>query len=316
MLETYGIWMYPAGIVVLSICFWLWLRHVLGHRESKRRRGIEDRQRLEAVPSRAPVRKLSARTREYVLRRIESRFSITKRVFFFCLIGVTGLVVAVPYLSRFTLPAMIVSILVAVITVVVGFAARPFVENMISGLVLTFGGLARIGDTVLVDDQYGTIEDVTLTHCIIRRWDWLRYVVSNSAMLSKEFTNYTLKDSLRWVWVEFWIDYASDLDRVQDIATKAPKNSPYYSDMEDPRFWIVDMTSQSVKCLVVAWATSPPDGWMLSNDIRDRLVRDFQQLGIQTHTYRLGVLASKDTPGTLPMQEGASAEQNGPLNVC
>jgi small-conductance mechanosensitive channel len=97
------------------------------------------------------------------------------------------------------LSSTLIPVIIACSSVIFGIAAKPFIENLICDLVLCFGKLARIGDIVLVDNEYGTIEDVTLTHCIIRRWDWLRYVAPNSSMMTKEFVNYSLHDNYRWV---------------------------------------------------------------------------------------------------------------------
>ena len=215
------------------------------------------------------------------LKNLEKRFSITRRTLFICLALAATLIAMVPLFGKFS--PTLVPLIVAGASVIIGIASKPFIENLICGLVLCFGKLGRIGDVVLVDGEYGTIEDVTLTHCIIRRWDWLRYVIPNSKMLTKEFVNYSLIDNHRWVYVEFWVDSESDMDLVEKIAIEAPKVSEYYSDNEEPRLWVVELTPQSVKCMVVAWSTTAPDGWMLSIDIRKKLLSDFQKNNIKTH---------------------------------
>ncbi len=215
------------------------------------------------------------------LNNLEKRFSITRRTLYLSLILVTILVAMVPVVGKYS--PTLVSVLIAGVSVVIGIAAKPFIENLICGLVLSYGKLARIGDVILVDSEYGTIEDVTLTHCIVRRWDWLRYVIPNSIMMTKEFVNYSLIDNNRWVYVEFWVDADSDMVQVENIATQTPKSSEYYSDSEEPRFWIVELTPASAKCMVVAWATTAPDGWMLSIDIRKKLMEEFRKHNIRTH---------------------------------
>lgn len=289
-------YIYSTIILGLALLLggWIW-RHLAGMEHSRKKR-LQGWTEFEAVPSEAPVpkpKRWGFRTR---IAKIENRFTITRRMLVVGLALVAGLLVGIPFLGH--LPSTLLSLLVAATTVVIGIAAKPLVENVISGLVLTLGKLARIGDTVVVDGQYGIIEDVTLTHCIIKRWDWLRYVVPNSAMLTKEFTNYSLMDHFRWVFVEFWVAYESDLDAVEAIAKQAPLESPYYLNSEEPRFWIVDLTKEGVQCMVVAWATSPPDGWMLSIDIRARLIRAFGAQGIETHSYR--VVQDVASQGAMP----------------
>jgi small-conductance mechanosensitive channel len=193
-----------------------------------------------------------------------------------------GAIAALPYLGR-RAPSVL-PLLIAAVSVIIGIAAKPIIENITCGLVLCFGKLARIGDTVVIDDVYGVIEDFTLTHSVIKRWDSLRYVVPNSSMMTKEFINYSIYDNNRWVYVEFWIDYNADLDLVERLSKESPQGSAFYAaDRDEPRFWVAATTQQAVQCMVVAWAITPADGWMLSHDIRKALVKKLSAHGITTH---------------------------------
>jgi small-conductance mechanosensitive channel len=201
------------------------------------------------------------------------------------MIAAAGLT-ALPYLTR--LAPSVLPLAIAAVSVIIGIAAKPIIENITCGLVLCFGKLARIGDTVVIDDVYGVIEDFTLTHSVIKRWDSLRYVVPNSSMMTKEFINYSIYDNNRWVYVEFWIDYHTDFDLVEKLAKESPVGSAYYAaDRDEPRFWVAETTPQGVKCMVVAWAVTPADGWMLSHDIRRALVQKLSVHGIVTHMHNI-----------------------------
>jgi small-conductance mechanosensitive channel len=224
------------------------------------------------------------------IKCMEHRFSIIRWTSVLAVLFIGGGFAFLPFVTR--LSPTFFPVIVATSSVVVGIAAKPFLENMISGLVLCFSKLARIGDTTVVDDVYGVIEDVTLTHCIIKRWDSLRYVVPNSTMLTKEFVNYSLNDNKRWVYVEFWIDYAADLKLVEKLAVASPLNSKYFSNVEPPCFWVSDATPAAMQCMVVAWATMPADGWMLSHDIRKALFQSLQENNIYTHTHRVNSLVT------------------------
>jgi small-conductance mechanosensitive channel len=57
---------------------------------------------------------------------------------------------------------------------------------------------------VLVEGFYGTIEDVTLTHTVVKIWDWRRYVIPDARMLSDPFVSASLFDPFVWSSVEFW----------------------------------------------------------------------------------------------------------------
>lgn len=228
--------------------------------------------------------------RKQQIKRMESRFSITRWTVIISILLTGAGFASIPFIKH--APPTLLPLIMGAVSVVIGIAAKPFIENMICGLVLCFSKLARIGDTAMVDDAYGVIEDVTLTHCIIKRWDSLRYVVPNSSMMTKEFVNYSLHDNNRWVIVEFWIDYAADFTLVETLAVETPKKSQYFANKEEPRFWVVETDKEGVKCMVTAWATSPAEGWMLGHDIRKALLPKLQEHHIKTHTYHIDARSS------------------------
>jgi small-conductance mechanosensitive channel len=263
------------GIIAIvgSLAFWR-LRSL----QKFRKEALSNQIRPGAVP--APSK--SKALRQNQIRRMETRFSITRRTIITLLLLAAGSIAMLPYLGQ--LAPAVLPLLIAAASVFIGIAAKPIIENITCGLVLCFGKLARIGDTVVIDDVYGVIEDFTLTHSVIKRWDSLRYVVPNSSMMTKEFINYSLYDNHRWVYVEFWIDYSADLDLVERLSKETPLGSAYYAaDRGEPCFWVSETTQQAVKCMIVAWATTPADGWMFSHDIRKALVKALSAHGINTH---------------------------------
>lgn len=284
------IWLYIGIVVLLTLALaWPALRK-LKTIQDQLNDSLSKRKKSGAIPAR--FRKKTA-VRKQQIERVKSHISITRRTLLVIFTILGACLATIPYLAA-TAPAVL-PIVLAAVSVVIGVAAKPTIENITCGLVLSFGKLARIGDTVLIDNEYGVIEDFTLTHSVIRRWDSLRYVVPNSSMMTKEFVNYSLNDNNRWVHVEFWVDYNADLELVEQIAKEAPLKSPYYSDRDTPRFWVVDMDREAVKCMVVAWATWPSDGWGLGLDIRKELALKLKKYNITTHTHRVHMKADPTT---------------------
>jgi len=103
--------------------------------------------------------------------------------------------------------------------------------------------------------------------------------------LQKEFINYTIVDAYQWAYVEFWVSYNADLKRVQEASLRTASESRYFADYEPPKFWIMEMDKGGIKCWIAAWAQSPADAWQLKNEIRTKLARELQNMGIKTHLY-------------------------------
>ncbi len=280
-----GVWVYLGCVSALGLGLllrtWLWLRWSHG----RRRQLLQQREQIDPINTQSPVGDPTLLTTEIGLESIERQFTVHKLVLI-PLIGVLTLVAAVvPFMG--SVPATFVSLIAAAVTVILGVAARPFIESAIAGLVIAFSRVVSIGDTVRFDGHYGTVEDISATHTTIKLWDWRRYVVPNTRMLGESITNYTLHDSFVWVRAEFHVAYDADIDLVREIALGAPLSSTNHRDYEPPRFWIMDLGQEHITCWVVAWADNPPEAWLLGHDIRTELVRQLRRRGIHTHRHRI-----------------------------
>jgi small-conductance mechanosensitive channel len=261
-----------------------WLHRRIQLVEVKKRERLERADLVNAVHTKSPVGDPNKKARSGALESVATRFSIIRRALIALVTILWLLALAFPFLGD--LPATFVSVMVAAAAVVIGIAAKPFVENLISGVVISFSQPVRLGDTVMIDGNYGTVEDITMTHTRIKLWDWRRYTVPNSLMIQKEFHNYTIIDSYQWAYVEFWVAYDADLEQVREIAMEAVVSSPHFADYEPPRFWIMQMTEKSVKCWVAGWANSPAEAWLLMHETRTDLVKKLRSFGIKTHIYQ------------------------------
>ena len=263
-------------VVGLTGLFFIWWssRRISLTEKMRKRRVKRYRQFNTTVETSSPVDNPIKEARETAVDSIESRFSIIRKLSFFSLVTVWGIALAYPFLNR--IPAAFISVLVASSGIIVGMAARPFIENLISGIVISFSHPIRIGDTVIIDSNYGSVEDITITHTVIKVWNWRRYIIPNARMLSKEIINCTINDTYQWTHVEFFVSYQDKINTVRDLAVQAASGSEYFADYEAPRFWVMDLQEKGYKCWIAAWADSPMDAWELGNDIRTQLIMAFK----------------------------------------
>jgi small-conductance mechanosensitive channel len=237
----------------------------------------------QPVPTDSPLDAPQQAAADRATEAIEAQTTIARRtVIPLVLIGLV-IAMAVPAMPQ--VPANLVTIVAAIVTVVVGVAARPVVENIIAGLVIARSKVFNVGDTIKTNEHYGIIEDIRPTHTVIKLWDWRRYVVPNSEMVKHSAENYSLNDPFLWASVDILVDYGTDLDELQRLAVKAMKESEHLGDYEDPQFWVMGLEERSVRCMVAGWADSPGDGWMLTSDTRANLVPKLTKAGIRTHRF-------------------------------
>jgi small-conductance mechanosensitive channel len=279
-LVFYELLVFFIGLILLQI-----IRRSLKSVKNRGESFISRLRFFEAVRSRGPFKSVK-KQREKALEGYAQRFSIIRRTILIIYVLIWLMLLITPLFGKIT--GTFVSVIAAILAAIIGIAARPFLENMIAGVVITFSRQFRVGDTVLIDNQYGTVEDITITHTIIKLWDWKRLVIPNSSMLTKEMVSYTTKDSYLWAYVEFWVSYDADIYKVEEIALDAASKSLHFARTGVPRFWIMEMGKEGIKCWVAAWTLTPTDSWYLKIDVRKRLIQEFKKHGIKTHSYNLG----------------------------
>jgi len=101
----------------------------------------------------------------------------------------------------------------ALFAAIVGFAARQTLANLIAGVMLTIAQPLRIGDSVTVEDESGTVEDVRLNYTVVRGGDGRRVFIPNERLAAGILRNDTILDPLVALEVVVWLPHGIDVDR-------------------------------------------------------------------------------------------------------
>ena len=273
-------WLSVAGIGLVAVIF---LSRYIRRINKNRTRNLKQSRYSAPIPTQSPLSNAPEDFKEEGIDNINLRFSIINRSLIGSLVFIILILMLLPLAGN--IPTTAVSIFAASFAVVLGILSRPFIENYISGILISFNRPFQIGDTVTINNSYGTIEDITLTSTVIKQWDWRRYIVPNSIMLNTEFVNHTRVDRYIWAKVEFWVAYDAPLDRVRLLAKEIAMNSKYFANYEAPSFWVMKLEQRAYQCWIAAWADSPSKAWELQSDIRFQIVKRLQEEGILTHNH-------------------------------
>ncbi len=269
-----------AGVTFLLFLLVQSRRHFLA-----RRQRLAEIHLTDAVDAAPPGPDPYGAAKRLGFESIQNQFTITRRVLIPLVLVLTLMVASLPFMNR--VPAATVSLVVGAYTVLIGIAARPFIENLIAGFVISTSKVLRIGDTVKIEEFYGTIEDINPTHTTIKLWDWRRYVVPNKRMLEIEFTSYSLHDEHVWACVMFWVDPEAELDLVERLAVEAARASPHWTGQSDPSFWVIGCERDALECWIAAWTASPADAWELRSETARGLMTRLRAHGIGTQGFRV-----------------------------
>jgi small-conductance mechanosensitive channel len=279
--EDFRHYLFAVITACIATIILLYVNRTIAKASDKQFSVLKRTKRMDALHTDLLSKRAKAKQKEEIAERIDQRFSVIKRSIMAIIVILAIIIGSVPFLGK--LPTTFISLLLTGFTVVLGIAARPFVENMISGIVISMSNQIRIGDTLYLDKQYGTVEDVQITHTRIKTWDWKRYLIPNSRMLTKEFINLTLLDRKLWAYMEFYVSYDADIEKVEKISCECAHKSEYFSDVDEPQFWVIRMEEDSVVCWIAAWAESPSRAWALKSDIAKNMLIEFKKQGIRTN---------------------------------
>jgi len=159
---------------------------------------------------------------------------------------------------------------------VLGIAARPAAEGLIAGLRVALTEPIHLDDVVIVEGEWGRIEEITSTYVVVRVWDRRRLIVPLSYILEKPFQNWTRSgtDLLAQVTVE--VDYSTPVARVREEVGRIVTSSKLW----DGEFWNLQVTEageRTMRLRILASAADSDDAWNIRCEIREELIAWLQE---------------------------------------
>jgi small-conductance mechanosensitive channel len=154
---------------------------------------------------------------------------------------------------------------------VVGLAARPLLSNLIAGIQIALTQPLRIGDEVIMEGEFGTIEEIRTTYVVLKTWDWRRVILPLSSVTDKPFQNWTLSTSSQIGTVFWYIDYMTPVEPIRQRFEELVKESALW-DGQVAVFQVTDVTAEAVQVRGLVSAASPGAAWDLRCEIREKLL--------------------------------------------
>jgi small-conductance mechanosensitive channel len=164
-----------------------------------------------------------------VSRAATTRLRLVRRLVFVAilLIGAALALSQFPQIKRLATGILASS---AVLGLVVGFAARQSLGNMVAGVSLAVTQPFRIGDRVTFEDTTGRVDDITLTYTYLDPGDGRLVVIPNESIVSGTVFNHSTGDRGAPVTVSAWVPAATDLDRAEQVLRGAGADSVHVAE--------------------------------------------------------------------------------------
>lgn len=178
-------------------------------------------------------------------RRLATQAQMLRRIvqLVVVILGAVAVILTFPS-ARIAMGSILAS--AGVISLVAGIAAQDSLSNTFAGLQITFTDAIRVGDVVVVDDQFGTIEEITLTYVVLAAWDDRSFIVPSTHFTQNKFENWTRANTKLAGTVELKLDWRAPVPLIRREVERL---------LEETDLW--DRRSSSVQ------VTDATDGWML-----------------------------------------------------
>ncbi len=158
---------------------------------------------------------------------------------------------------------------------VVGFAAKPVLGNMLAGLQIVLTQPIRLDDVVIVEGEWGRIEEITGAYVVVKIWDEHRLIVPLQRFIEHPFENWTRTGAQLIGSVFWWLDYRMPVEPLRAELERVCKAAPEW----DGRFCVLqvtDATDRTMQIRALVTAAGSSEAFDLRCRVRETII-DFVQ---------------------------------------
>jgi small-conductance mechanosensitive channel len=208
-------------------------------------------------------------------RRIQTQTRVFARVLksIIVVIGLSLMIMTFPGARQFG-TSLLASAGVA--GLVAGLAARPAIGNLIAGMQIAITQPIRIDDVLIVQGEWGRVEEITGTYVVLRIWDERRLVIPLQWFIENPFQNWTRTSAQLIGSVFLWVDYRTPLQPLRDEARRVCEAAPEW----DGRLCLLQVTDTSdrgMQLRVLVTSADSGRNWDLRCKVREGLIAYLQE---------------------------------------
>lgn len=154
---------------------------------------------------------------------------------------------------------------------VVGFAAKPLLGNVLAGLQIALTQPIRLDDVVVIKGEFGRIEEITGSYVAIRLWDERRQIVPLQWFIENPFENWTRNSSEVLGTAFLWVDYAMPLEPLRAELARICASSPEW-DGKVCGLQVTETSEHAIQLRMVVSAADAALNWELRCRVREQLI--------------------------------------------
>lgn len=154
--------------------------------------------------------------------------------------------------------------------VVLGIAARPLLSNLIAGVQIALTQPIRLEDAVVIEGEWGWIEEIHSTYVIVRIWDWRRLIIPLAHFVERPFENWTREQGNILGAVHWHVDYTAPVQAIRDKVREVAEASELW-DGRAVVLQVIDATPETLELRALVSARTAPRSWDLRCEVREKI---------------------------------------------
>lgn len=208
-------------------------------------------------------------------RRINTQLRIFTRVIIFLIATITilGIAVTIPSLRNIGLSLFASA---GVAGIAIGMAAKPALGNLIAGIQLALTQPIRLDDVVIVEGEWGRIEEITSTYVVVKIWDLRRLVVPLSYFIEQPFQNWSRTSTKLLGTVFLYMDYQTPVEAIREELQRLVEQAPQWN-KEAAVVQVTDCKDATVEIRILVSANNAGSLFELRCFVREKMIEFLQR---------------------------------------
>ncbi len=163
-----------------------------------------------------------------------------------------------------------------IVGIILGFAAQKTLANLLAGIQIAFTQPIKIDDVVIVENEWGWIEEINLTYVVVKIWDLRRLVLPITYFVEKPFQNWTRTTADLLGSVFLYVDYQIPLKELRQKFDEILEQSTLW-DKKNKVLQVTDSTEKSMQIRLLMSARNSPQAWDLRCEVREKMIEFIQK---------------------------------------
>lgn len=155
---------------------------------------------------------------------------------------------------------------------VIGIAAQPILGNIIAGMQVAITQPIRIGDTVMIEEEWTTIEDLRYTYAVLKTWDERRLIVPMRHFITEIIENWSHTESHQICVVYLYVDFGADIASIRKKYVELVKENPLWDGETEPELVTLSVSETRIELRGTVASDGPLNAWALECEVREQML--------------------------------------------